>query len=169
MESWQPVILPDGYRYRKSRVVGSVVVVQAQGADRRDTLLIRQRGQVAFERATLKADESVQDFDFFPLAGGVVALMATRAAKGWADSRIAKLHIERLTLEVIYSASDWMTAGTAFPVALLGSSPDGQRIALACGELIPGTEPQALRYRLCYLDPSSRVLQREEDLLGLFF
>ena len=174
---WLPARLPDGYSCTKSRLVQAHMVVLGQSASASTParLFVRERATTDIETIAATDGHEVLDFEHLPSAGGVFVLMAKRIENGhlptgigWVDHYLARLDLVTKSLHLIYSDDNWRESRGAFPVALLGSSPDGHRVAVACGELAPGVE-EALHYRVGYIAPATGDLELNEELLGLFF
>lgn len=173
---WLPARLPGDYQFAKTRAVDGAFVVLARSPTHLSQLFVRHFGDKQIHAVLRESDEEVQDFEYLPTAGGTYVLSATRVrdnkyplGHAWVRARLSKLDIAARRLDVVLAEDEWMKPGAVFPIELLGCSPDGTRVALACGEAHGSEEMGTMTYRLCFWSQTTQTLTHDEPLIGLFF
>lgn len=172
--SWSPVDLPDGSQLAKSLVAGSKMIVLATTTRARGycVLLVRERTSPQWTEVVPAPGVVVKDFEVLPNVG-VLLLCAEPAAVeglpdavGWRDFHLRELNLSSMTTRAITLQVEKTEIG---PAALLGTSEDGTKLALAVRELPEPTISDRWRYRLAFVTPQSGKLELKEDLLGLYY
>ena len=165
---------PDGYVPDRARVFGAwVVILAASIEDPYDKkVLVRRRGAVALAPIMLPGGRTARDM--VVLHGhGVFVLCATSSAVvggvGWDEFVIVRLNLEHSRADLVHSDKQWEQLRRPYVLRLLGCSPDGNRLAVACGRHADAENSSRMEYRLGYLSPETGGIELQELLEGLIF
>ena len=175
MTPYSPISLPEGYTHQKVQLHADSIVVLAVSTDdpQLTMLFVRKRDSETLRPVALSSRALAKDFVAFPSLG-VFILTASVAERGggrtaWDDFQILNLSLDSFAIRTVYSSENWERRGVSFPISFLGCSPDGRRLALACGQHVSPGNSAALDYRIGFLDPISGELELAERLPGLVF
>ena len=167
--TWTPIRLPEPYSFIKARLVGGEILVHAEpppgGGCRR--IFARAVDSADVSAIEFGPDKDVVDFEHYPPLKGLFALVATRRDRSLYDLRLTRLDGPSRAGHTVFPGAG--ESKDLYPVGFMGLGADGRRLAMACGEMVRGTQTAVVRYFIFLVDPDSGTLERGPELLGAFF